>query len=40
LSEEKRAELQEALLAMREETRPFAIQEVVRELREIVERAG
>jgi len=40
LSEEKRAELQEALLAMREETRPFAIQEVARELREIVERAG
>jgi len=40
LSEEKRVELQEALLAMREETRPFAIQEVVRELREIVERAG
>jgi hypothetical protein len=40
LSEEKRAELQEALLAMRDETRPFAIQEVVRELREIVERVG
>jgi hypothetical protein len=40
LSEEKRAELQEALLAMREETRPFAIHEVVRELREIVERVG
>jgi hypothetical protein len=40
LSEEKRAELQAALLAMREETRPFAIQEVVRELCEIVERVG
>ena len=37
LSEEKRAELQEALFAMRDETRSFAIQEVVRELREIVE---
>ena len=40
LSEEKRVELQAALLAMREETRPFAIQEVVRELREIVEPVG
>lgn len=40
LSEEKRAELQDALLAMRDETRPFAIQEVVRELREIVDRVG
>jgi hypothetical protein len=40
LSEEKRAELQEAVLAIREETRPFAIHEVVRELREIIDRAG
>lgn len=40
LSEEKRAELQEALLALREETRQFAIQEVVHELRELVERIG
>lgn len=36
LSEETRAELQEALLALREETRTFAIQAVVRELGEIV----
>jgi hypothetical protein len=40
LSEEQRAALQAALLAMRDETRPFAIREVVRELSEIVGRAG
>jgi thioredoxin-like negative regulator of GroEL len=40
LSEETRAELQDALLALREETRSFAIQEVVRELGEIVAGAG
>jgi hypothetical protein len=36
LSDEKRAELQTALFAMRDETRPFAIHEVVRELGELV----
>jgi hypothetical protein len=40
LSAESRAALQAALLAMRDETRPFAIREVVRELSEIVGRAG
>jgi hypothetical protein len=40
LSVETRAALQAALLAMRDETRPFAIHEVVRELSAIVARAG
>ncbi|MCC6792958.1 MAG: thioredoxin family protein [Thermomicrobiales bacterium] len=35
LDEETRAKLSEALMAMRDETRPFAIAEVVRELGEI-----
>jgi hypothetical protein len=38
LSDEKRAELQAALFMMRDETRPFAIHEVARELGAIVER--
>jgi thiol-disulfide isomerase/thioredoxin len=40
LSEETRAELQSALLALREETRSFAIQEVVRELAVIADRVS
>jgi hypothetical protein len=38
LSEETRAELQAALFALREQTRSFAIHEVVRELAEIADR--
>jgi Thioredoxin len=40
LSDETRAALQTALLAMRDEVRPFAIQEVVRELTAIVTGTG
>ena len=40
LPEEVRGRLQQALAAMREDTKPFADREVVRELRAIVERAA
>jgi Thioredoxin len=40
LPEEVRAQVQQATAAMRNETKPFANSEVVRELRELVERIG
>lgn len=40
LDDDARAALQEALMTMRDETRPFAIQEVVRALRAIVARTA
>jgi hypothetical protein len=40
LPEELRTQVQEATAAMREQVKPFANSEVVRELREIAERAG
>ncbi len=40
LPEETRTQVQQATAAMRNETKPFANSEVVRELRELVQRVG
>jgi hypothetical protein len=40
LAEDVRTQVQEATMAIRSETKPFANREVVRELRELVQRVG